>query len=369
MIGKKQVLKMIASSVMLALLVGVVLISRKQTLLAHKKALAFDAVINLNLPVNQFGGVISRNEQGIAHAKIEQIALNCPKTEGSSEKIVRYGQLVYYPEAQATILICHGFMCDKFDVGFLRHMFPQGKYNFMTFDFRGHGENCEDQMCTFGRDESLDVITAAHFIKNHPYLKDKPIIVYGFSMGAVASIEAQARDHSLFSAMILDCPFDSSENIIKKSLESLQFTFLGYDFTIPACSLLQKYAFHPYVQNLIKNILKTVSTLDTKNVDVMMYPISPAESIKTIQVPCFFIHCKNDEKISVDAIKNIYAASGSPYKQLWLTNGRRHFDSYFYNPEKYIKEIRGFIETVVSSSRKPHKDQIVEDADELLAKI
>lgn len=369
MIGKKQVVKMIASSVMLALLVGVVLISRKQTLLAHKKALAFDAVINLNLPVNQFGGVISRNDHNIAHAKVEQVALNCPKTEGSDEKIVRYGQLVYFPEAQATILICHGFMCDKFDVGFFRHMFPQGKYNFMTFDFRAHGENCENQCCTFGRDEALDVITAAHFIKNHPYLKDKPIIAYGFSMGAVASIEAQARDKSLFAAMILDCPFDSSENIIKRSLQELQFTFLGYDFTIPACSVLQKYAFHPYVQTLIKNILKTVSTLDTKNVDMFMYPINPAESIKTINIPCFFIHCKNDEKISVDAIKNIYAASGSSYKQLWLTNGRRHFDSYFYNPEKYIKEIRGFIETAISSSRQPTKQHVFEDADELLAKI
>ena len=49
--------------------------------------------------------------------------------------------------------------------------------------------------------------------------------------------------------MILDCPFDSSENIIKCCLEGLQFTLLGYDFSIPACTLLQKYAFHPYVQS------------------------------------------------------------------------------------------------------------------------
>ena len=97
----------------------------------------------------------------------------------------------------------------------------------MTFDFRAHGEHCDGQRCTFGRDEHLDVITAAHFLKNHPHLKNKPVIVYGFSMGAVAAIEAQAKDNSLFSAMILDCPFDSSENIIKRSLESMQFTFFG----------------------------------------------------------------------------------------------------------------------------------------------
>ena len=170
--------------------------------------------------------------------------------------------------------------------------------------------------------------------------------------------------------MILDCPFDSSENIIKRSLESIQFSFLGYDFSIPACNLLQKYAFHPYVQSLIKNILKTVANLDSKNIDMRMYPINPAISAEKIHVPCFFIHCKNDEKVSVDAVKTVYNSAGTDYKMLWLTNGRRHFDSYFYNPEKYIKEVRNFIETVVSGSIKDKQLQkIVEDPDELLVQI
>ena len=133
--------------------------------------------------VNEYGATIAQYNDAIAHATVEHIALNVPKKEGSDKKIVRYGRLVRYPNAQATILICHGFMCDKFDVGFLRHMFPQGRFNFMTFDFRAHGEHCEGQRCTFGRDECLDVITAAHFIKNHPELKDKPVIAMDFLWG------------------------------------------------------------------------------------------------------------------------------------------------------------------------------------------
>jgi hypothetical protein len=55
---------------------------------------------------------------------------------------------------------------------------------------------------------------------------------------------------------------------------------------------------------------------------------------------------------------------------LWLTNGRRHFDSYFYNPEKYIKEIRAFIDEVVNGELKnKHFAQVTEDPDELLAQI
>ena len=74
--------------------------------------------------MNLMGQQLLNIMNAIAQATVEHIALNVPKKEGSDKKIVRYGRLVRYPNAQATILICHGFMCDKFDVGFLRHMFP-----------------------------------------------------------------------------------------------------------------------------------------------------------------------------------------------------------------------------------------------------
>ncbi len=219
----QQIAKLITSTVVIIALGVIVLIGKKQPLIAEKKS-DFTYVFNPALTpvytnVSEYGATVAQNTRAIPQATVEHIALHVPKKANSAEKIIRYGRLVRYPNAQATILICHGFMCDKFDVGFLRHMFPQGKYNFMTFDFRAHGENSEGQRCTFGRDESLDVITAAYFLKNHEHLKETPIMVYGFSMGAVAAIEAQAKDPSLFSAMVLDCPFDSSENIIKHSLQ------------------------------------------------------------------------------------------------------------------------------------------------------
>ncbi len=370
----RQIAKLITSTIVLISLGAIILIGRKQSLIAEKKndhSYVFNpALTPVDTNVSDYGATIAQNNKSIPQATVEHIALHVPKKANSGEKIIRYGRLVRYPNAQATILICHGFMCDKFDVQFLRHMFPQGKYNFMTFDFRAHGENSEGQRCTFGRDESLDVITAAYFIKNHEALKDDPILVYGFSMGAVAAIEAQSKDSSLFSAMVLDCPFDSSENIIKRSLEGIQFSFLGYDFSVPACSILQKYAFLPYVQSMIKNLLKAVANLDSKNIDIRMYPIWPARSAENIHIPIKFIHCKNDEKVSVDAIRAVYEGAGSDYKELWLTNGRRHFDSYFYNPEKYIKEVRQFIDKVVSGSIKDvHLKKVIEDPDEVLAQI
>lgn len=370
--AKRELVKFMGGAFVIVMLIFVVLVGRKPRLInaQHINLSKIDFSGAISTSNNPYGQVLQNIKSVTPNAKVEHIALQVPKSKGSDQNIVRYGRLVSYPNAEATVLICHGFMCDKFDVGFLRNMFVPGRFNVMTFDFRAHGENIVGQRCTFGRDEALDVLTAAHFLKNHDPVKNKPVIVYGFSMGAVAAIEAQSSDETLFSAMILDCPFDSSENIIKKNLENIQFTFLGYDFSVPACSLLQRYAFHPYVQSMIKGILKTIGHLEMKDIDIRIYPISPATSIAKVHVPCFFIHCKNDEKVPVDAVKSLYNGADTNYKVLWLTNGRWHYDSLFYNPEKYIDEVRGFLDHVVRNrSQIGQMQKIVEDPDELLAQI
>ncbi len=263
--------------------------------------------------------------------------------------IMRKGFLLKKPQARATVLVCHGFMCDKFDAAFLRMIFPMC-CNVMTFDFRAHGENVtQQQYCTFGRDEAHDVIAAVNYLKSRSDIGHLPIIAYGFSMGAVASIQAQAAYPNLFTAMILDCPYDHSKNVIKQGLENLKFSFFGYQFSLPGKELLEKYAFHPYVQSLLKAVLKTVANMDATATNTYIYPVSPMDSIKNVTVPCFFIHCKYDEKVLVSAAMNIYEGARG-YKRLWLTDGRRHFDSFFYNPEKYVYKINRFIQQVLENA-------------------
>lgn len=293
----------------------------------------------------------------------ESVIIYPQQYHNSPEIFHRNGFLTRYKGARATVLICHGFMCDKYDVGILRTLFEPGQFNIMTFDFRGHGDNVHGQYCTLGRDEALDVIAAAQFLRKHKDLQGKPLFVYGFSMGAVASIEAQSLEAQLFDAMILDCPFDSSKKMIKHNLRHLKLSIFGYECGFPGIQLMQKYAFHPYVQLMIKTLLKTVSQFDANHIQTNICPSHPVKSAKKITVPCFFIHCKNDQKVSVEQVMAVYN-SVSGYKRLWLTNGRRHFDSFFYDPEKYIEQIRSFCADIL---RKRHQklDQakIIEDQD------
>ena len=312
--------------------------------------------------VNGYGDIVESFVSSSQGPVIEKVMLYSKLCAGSKKRLARSGLLVRYKNAEATILLCHGFMCDKFDAGLLRSIFPRGKFNFMTFDFRAHGDCSDGQSCTLGRDEKYDVVAAARFLKDHAALSGKPVIVYGFSMGAVAAIEAQAKDGSLFDAMILDCPFESTENVLKRSLDNIKFSLFGYEFSLPGRSILQRYAFHPYIQSMVKIVLKTVAQWDPKKIDVTAYPISPVESVKKILVPVFFISCKHDEKVSVEAIKALFEGTSSGYKQLWITKGRRHFDSYFYNPEEYTDRVRQFVLNHMNGKTKNSiKKEIVQD--------
>lgn len=302
------------------------------------------------------GSVVFSSDDHIKGALVDVVELYPQKHAGTDDKIALEGLLVRYKDAVGTVLICHGFMGNQRDSTILRRLFPKGKFNCMTFDFRAHGpkSKCSGQYCTFGRDESCDVSAAAKFLKEHPSTKNLPLFVYGFSMGAVAAIQAQSKE-PLFNAMVLDCPFDSSVNTIKRSLDNVKFSLFGYEFNMPGRDLLGNYAFHPYIQSLVKKVLRAVAGLDPRNIDIHLCPVEPKESIRTVDIPCFFIHCKNDDRISVDAIRSVFNAAQG-YKTLWLTNGRWHFDSYFYNPEKYTERVRQFLDDVLLESLPDHKN-------------
>lgn len=273
------------------------------------------------------------------------ITFYAQENAGSEKYITRKGSILRRPQARAVILICHGYMCDKWDIGFLRLIFPE--FTVVMFDFRAHGEKTAGQYSTVGRDEAFDVIGAVKYIRSQKDLKDKPLIVYGFSMGAVASIIAQSMDDTLFDAAIWDCPFDSSEKVIERGLEHLKLNFWGYEFPVPGRSLLQKYACNEYCQTIIKMILKAVTKLDSSEVNTAIVSVRPVEAIKKVSIPCLIIGCKNDKKAPVEAVTEIYSGA-TGFKRLWITNGRRHFDSFFINPEKYAYKIHRFIEQVLS---------------------
>lgn len=310
--------------------------------------------------------VRTKQEKYLRGGSEEQITFYVPKDDTSHEMVARKGLLIKRPQAQATVLICHGFMCSKYETSFVRSIFGPSDdgliLNTMIFDFRAHGEDSQGQTCSFGKNEALDVIAAAQFLKNQPDLQGKPLIVYGFSMGAVASILAQSQRQNLFDFAIWDCPFDSFSNVINRAVDKLSFTCCGYEIQLPGRKFFNRYAYNPYVQKLLKFALKIVAQMDATRVDTEIVPVDTVEAMKKITIPCFLIVCRNDEKAPVEAVKaNFDAARG--YKKLWITNGWAHCTSMLQNPEKYMYKVRKFIKKGLSGELVGNmpKNQIAED--------
>ncbi len=283
-------------------------------------------------------------------ASEEAVVIHARESLASDKKIARKGTLFKRPHAKATVLICHAFSLNQYDVSFLHWIFKD--YNTMTFDFRAHGENRDGQFCTFGRDESYDVVAAAQFIRNHPDLKELPLMVYGFSMGAVAAIIAQARERNLFDAMILDCPFDSSDKVIDRGIQQLKMKVFGYEMQMPGSSFLKAYAYNPYVQSILKTILRTFTRYDVVDINTCICPVYPEEAIKYVTVPCFFIGCTNDDKVPEEAILSVYKGAKG-YKRCWIdTQGRRHYDTIFRQMHTYFYKLDRFINRILDGSYK-----------------
>ena len=284
----------------------------------------------------------------------EQITFYARLNPQSNEYIARSGIFMHRPDAVATIVFLHGYGRDKFDFTGLSLLITEKlflatkkEYNTFIFDFRAHGEGIFEQQSTLGFDEVNDVYGAIDFLRAQPDVRGKPIIAFALSMGAATTIEAQAQ-HQLFDALWLDTPFSSSEDVIKQGLDSLKFKFFGYEWDLPGRSFLERHAFNPYIQAILKWILKVAANFDSSRVETTVKPISPVESVRKITVPTFFVVCKNDEKVPVSAVKRIYENSHATYKRLWIAAGRWHCDPIVYRTSMYIEMLNDFISAIIS---------------------
>lgn len=276
----------------------------------------------------------------------QRVVLRARNHDTDDRHIQRVAYVHRVDQPRATVIICHGFMCSKDDVMFLRWLFP--RCNTMIFDFRGHGEYTDGQCCTFGYDEAHEVIAAAGYARSDEHLNSVPIIAYGFSMGAAASIRAASLYPHLFDAAIWDCPFESTQKTLERCVEKLQLSIGKYRVSIPGRDFLRQHVHNTWIQGCLKMLLKTVTQIDTLSVTTCIKHMEPAQLIRDVRIPMLLISCWNDERAPYAAVKQVYDNAAGD-KALWMTNGRRHFDSFFYDPDAYARKVDDFIQSHIHS--------------------
>lgn len=281
--------------------------------------------------------------------KVETVSFPVQKDAHSRDTFIRKGFLTLRPNALGTVVICHGYTHSKHEAFFFRTLFPH--FHVLAFDFRAHGDLIEGQQSTIGRDEMFDVKGAVDFVKSHPELQGKPVIGFGFSMGAVSLLQAQSHFQDLFDLMIMDSPFDSSSDCMGRSIDKiLTVRLFGQRYKLPGKWLFMKALYNPYCRPMIKQFFAWASGMNPNAVPTKFVPVIPLDHAYDIKIPCMFITCENDKSVTVDRVRRLYDAVSAPYKRLWITSGPSHCGSCLAQPELYSYKVNRFIKNALDAS-------------------
>lgn len=209
------------------------------------------------------------------------------KNEKNLDTFQRKGLLALRPHAIGTIVICHGYTQSKVESFFFKSIFSH--FNVLAFDFRAHGELVDkDQYSTIGQDEMYDVLGAVNYIKSNPEIANLPIVGFGFSMGAVALLRAQSENNDLFDALILDSPFDSSDECMSKNFDKmLTIKIMNKEYQIPGKNLIMKCLYSDRMRPLIKPLFKCASGMNPNTVPTKFVRVIPLDKASNVTVPCF----------------------------------------------------------------------------------
>jgi fermentation-respiration switch protein FrsA (DUF1100 family) len=196
-------------------------------------------------------------------------------------------------EVKGTILHLHGNAENiSTHVGSV-YWLPKYGYNVFTFDYRGYGAS-EGSPSIDGVQE--DALRAAKFLLNQPGIKEKPVFLFGQSIGASIALHLASRPEikPVFTAVIAESPFSSYRTIVRDKLRDLWLTYL---FNYPL-SIFISTKFDP---------IRSVSF------------ISP--------VPLLLVHPTNDSIIPIYHSKELFAAASQP-KEFWEIPKGDHIQTF-----------------------------------------
>ncbi|MCA8829255.1 alpha/beta hydrolase [Hymenobacter pini] len=105
---------------------------------------------------------------------------------------------------RGTVALFHGYTSSKGKLLTEAAYFRRLGYNVLLTDFAGNGGS-DGNVCTVGHHEAADVATVVHWLQRRP----GPVVVYANSMGAVATLRAEAELGVRPTANVLECPYGS----------------------------------------------------------------------------------------------------------------------------------------------------------------
>lgn len=133
-------------------------------------------------------------------------------TMTTEEGLTLRGWHIRARESKGMMVIFHGYASCKAHLLMEAELFHQLGWEVLLVDFRGAGDS-EGNITTLGVAEVNDVTTVMNWARQNG--QERPVILFGRSMGAVAIMHAIDQGRVNPDAVILECPFDRMLNAVK----------------------------------------------------------------------------------------------------------------------------------------------------------
>ncbi|CEI88431.1 hypothetical protein RMCBS344292_02821 [Rhizopus microsporus] len=203
-------------------------------------------------------------------------------------------------------------------------LYERFKCNIVMLSYRGYGQS---EGTPNEKGLKIDAQTMLDYVREHPILKDTPLVAYGQSIGGAVAIDLVSRNENSFSGLMIENTFLSLHKVIPNVMPFLKhFTFLCHQ--------------HWPSEKYIRQIVRT---------------------------PILFLAGSKDELVPPSHMVELRELSESPNKT-WVAFSQGTHNDTFMQPG-YFTAIRDFLEKSVLhidheeqvQQEKKEKDKVVLD--------
>jgi alpha-beta hydrolase superfamily lysophospholipase len=222
--------------------------------------------------------------------------------------------------ALGTVILTHGLFHNRDQVLTRAVFLQEAGYQVLTFDLRGHGESGPSPL-SGGFLESGDFLAASAFLTQKHWVQ-KPLVFFGFSLGAICALRAGAVQ--AVDAVISDSPLPNVKSYVSRRTLGAPFSRLPGFLT----QCLQAY--------------NSATGLRLEEKDLDLAPV-----VSQIQsVPVLIFSGEKDDLAISGEVQKLFDQCPSPHRRLVYIPDAGHEQTYSQFPVIYEKAVLDFLKDV-----------------------
>src|SRR5258708_506977 len=235
-------------------------------------------------------------------------------------------------KALGTILLSHGAFKNREQVLNRAEFLVGMGYQVILFDQRGCGLSSESPL-SGGILESKDYSAAFQYLEGI-HKATKPVVFFGFSMGAMSALRAATADTHP-DAVIADSPLANLKSYISRRTMGGSFSAL------------------PGFLNRCLATYDQLTGLSIKEEDMDLIPVVRRMN----EVPVLYITGWGDDLAHADEVRKLYEQTYSVHRRYLCISEAGHEETFTKFPEIYERYVRDFLTDLRNGFPKPEDDE------------